>query len=74
MVNSRLPETQRARTGLQSSQGEQFVEPERFRELLVSTRHLVRADEPRARALGLKDAGTGQRFLVEEERLFSEQV
>lgn len=74
MATSQLPETQRARQRLQSSQGQHFVEPERFRELLVSTRRMVRADEPRARALGLKDAGTGQRFLVEEERLFSERV
>ena len=65
-------ETQSARQLLRRVENARFVEPELFRQLLVSTRRLLRADEPRARALGLVDAGTGQRFLVEEEKLFSE--
>ena len=51
-----------------------FIDPARFRRLLVSTRKLDRSDEPSARTLGLVDPATGVRFLVEEELLFTEAV
>lgn len=65
-------ETERARRDLHLDRRCRFVGRGRFEELLVSTRHLNRADEPRARAFGLIDPRTGFRFLIEEEKLFSE--
>jgi len=47
----------------------EFVEPEQFIALSVSTRCLVRADVPAAGLRGLRDARDGNRFFIEEEKL-----
>lgn len=71
---ARDEETRSARERLTRDARCRFVEPARFQRLLVSRHRLDRADEPDARAFGLVDPVTGQRFLVEEERLFGEAV
>jgi hypothetical protein len=48
-----------------------FVQRDEFCRLLLSSRRLVRSDEPRLRARGLKDVDTGARFLIEQEKLFA---
>ncbi len=47
-----------------------FVDPAEFCRLLVSHRKLVRANEQAADVQGILDLETGQRFLIERERLF----
>jgi hypothetical protein len=48
-----------------------FVDPFEFRRLAVSMRRLVRADAPEAGLKGLLDEATGERYVTEEEKLFS---
>jgi hypothetical protein len=47
-----------------------YVQREEFCRLLLSTRHLVRSDEPDLNVRGLLDTETGTRFLIEQEKLF----
>ena len=61
---------QARRDELREHQFCRFVDPEEYRQLLVSSRQLLRADEPGARLRGLVDPSTGTRFMTEEERLF----
>lgn len=48
-----------------------FVQREEFCSLLLSTRRMVRSDEPGLRVRGLMDMDTGARFLIEQEKLFA---
>ena len=48
-----------------------IVPREEFCRLLLSTRRLVRSDEPRLRMRGLMDLDTGDRFCIEQEKLFA---
>jgi hypothetical protein len=48
-----------------------FVQREEFCSLLLSTRHLVRSDEPGIGVRGLMDVETGARFLIEQEKLYA---
>lgn len=45
------------------------VTPAEYRELIVSHRRLVRADEPALGLRGLRDLDTGEHFLTEERKL-----
>ena len=65
-----LTAIQRQRIALHSATNCRFVDPEEFRDLLVSRRKLIRADEPDANMHGLMDPSSEVRFLVEAERLF----
>jgi hypothetical protein len=47
------------------------VQRDEFCSLLLSTRRLVRSDEPRLGMRGLLDTETGARFLIEQEKLFA---
>lgn len=48
-----------------------LVPREEFCRLLLSSRRLVRSDEPRLKMRGLKDLDTGDRFFIEQEKLFA---
>jgi hypothetical protein len=48
-----------------------FVERDEFCRLMLSTRRLVRSDEPRLQYRGLMDLDTGARFLIEHEELYA---
>lgn len=48
-----------------------FVQREEFCRLLLSTRRLIRSDEPRLKMRGLMDLETGDRYLIEQEKLFA---
>jgi hypothetical protein len=48
-----------------------FVQRDEFCSLLLSTRRLVRSDEPGRGVRGLLDMDTGVRFLIEQEKLFA---
>jgi len=48
-----------------------LVQREEFCRLLLSSRRLVRSDEPRLRMRGLVDLDTGDRFFIEQEKLFA---
>jgi hypothetical protein len=45
------------------------ISPAEYRDLIVSHRHLIRADEPALGLRGLKDLDTGEHFLIEERKL-----
>lgn len=70
MVVSETPESiDERRTAMRSNSEYTFVERDEFCRLLLSTRRLVRSDEPRLRFRGLMDLDTGERFLIEQETL-----
>jgi hypothetical protein len=48
-----------------------YVQREEFCRLLLSTRRMVRSDEPDLNVRGLLDTETGARFLIQQEKLFS---
>ncbi len=48
-----------------------IVQREEFCRLLLSSRRMVRSDEPDVHVRGLLDTETGARFLIEQEKLFS---
>jgi len=48
-----------------------FIDAYEFRRLAISTRQLVRADDPESGLRGLQDVETGERFVTEEEKLFN---
>lgn len=47
-----------------------FVGRDDFCRLLLSSRRMVRSDEPEHHVRGLLDLETGKRFLIEQESLF----
>ncbi len=53
---------------------ERFVDRDEYCQLLVSRKHLSRCDDPFARTCGLLDSETGVRFVIEEDRLFQDEV
>ena len=60
--------SERRRT-LRESTKLDFVQRDEFCKLLLSSKKLVRADEPRASVRGLLDVETGKRYLIEQENL-----
>ncbi len=48
-----------------------FVHREKFCELLLSYKKLVRSDEPSNRIRGLLDVESGERFVIRQEDLFA---
>jgi hypothetical protein len=48
-----------------------FVHRDEFCKLLLSSRKMIRSDEPRASVRGLLDLETGERYLIEQENLFA---
>jgi len=47
-----------------------FVQRDEFCKLLLSSKKLIRSDEPGASVRGLLDLETGKRYLIEQENLF----
>jgi hypothetical protein len=47
-----------------------FVQRDEFCKLLLSSKKMIRSDEPRASVRGLLDVETGRRYLIEQENLF----
>jgi hypothetical protein len=68
---SRKPTLRERRRALREQPGLTFVQREEFCELLLSNRRLVRSDERSIHIRGLLDPETGERFLIEQERLMS---
>lgn len=54
-----------------ANSGEKFVDPTVFLAEITSRRELVRSDQDGATIRGLLDPTTGQRILIEEERLLN---
>ena len=50
--------------------GGRVIDGSEFRALLVSHRHMVRADRRADKMRGLRDLDTGELFLTDERRLF----
>jgi hypothetical protein len=48
-----------------------FVQRDEFCKLLLSTKRMIRSDEPAVQLRGLLDMETGARFLIEQEKLYS---
>jgi hypothetical protein len=48
-----------------------FVHRDEFCRLLLSTKKLVRSDEPAVCIRGLLDVESGERYLIEQEELFA---
>lgn len=48
-----------------------FVERDEYFDLIMSTRKLDRADDYSARLRGLLDRTSGERYLIEDEKLFA---
>lgn len=61
---------ERRRRSMHDRTNSTFVQREEFCRLLLSTRRLVRSDEPDINVRGLLDTETGDRFLIEQEKLF----
>jgi hypothetical protein len=59
------------RRAMRESSNATFVQREEFCNLLLSTRRMIRSDEPALRVRGLLDMDTGTRFLIEQEKLFA---
>jgi hypothetical protein len=59
------------RRAIRENANSTFVQRDEFCSLLLSTRRLVRSDEPRLGVRGLLDVETGTRFLIEQEKLFA---
>jgi hypothetical protein len=53
---------------------QRLVERSEFLELLVSTRRFYRCDELSRGLRGLVDLETGERFMIQEKRLFTKQA
>lgn len=62
------------RRPVQKAPGCYYVDPQRFCQLAVSNRQLIRADDPHAGLRGLIDQETGTKYVVESQRLASFQV
>jgi hypothetical protein len=48
-----------------------LVQRDEFCQLLLSFRRLIRSDEPALRMRGLLDVESGERYLIEQEELFT---
>jgi hypothetical protein len=48
-----------------------FVRRDEFCRLLLSYKKLIRSDEPSVRFRGLLDVESGERYLIEQEKLFA---
>jgi len=59
------------RRALREGSDDRFVQRDEFCRLLLSTKRMVRSDEPRVQIRGLLDMETGTRFLIEQEKLFA---
>jgi hypothetical protein len=59
------------RRALQQRPDQTFVERDEYFELLLSTRKLVRSDEPAVGVRGLLDVESGKRYLIKQEQLFA---
>jgi hypothetical protein len=67
-----IGETSPERTHTLTPQGNsRHVDRDEFCMLLTCRRKLIRANDRRAGVWGLLDPLTGERFLIEEERLFT---
>jgi hypothetical protein len=66
--NSALRERRRA---FHDQPGQTFVRRDEFCQLLLSYKKLIRSDEPAARIRGLLDVESGERYLIEQEKLFA---
>jgi hypothetical protein len=62
---------QAERIAMRQRPGLTFVDRDEFCRLLLSFRKLIRDDEPSVRARGLLDVRSGERYLIEQERLVS---
>lgn len=51
---------------------DEYVDPAEFLDQMTSRRRLLRCDENGATIRGLLDPETGQRILIEENRLFND--
>lgn len=56
---------------LRRQPGLTFVHRDEFCELLLSYKKLIRLDEPAVGVRGLLDVESGERFLIEQEKLFT---
>jgi hypothetical protein len=61
----------KGRRSTRESSNTTFVQRDEFCSLLLSTRRMVRSDEPGRGVRGLLDMETGTRFLIEQEKLFA---
>ena len=52
----------------------QFLEQSEYLALMTSNRKLARADDSRAGLRGLKDLSSGERFLIEDEKLLNSEA
>ena len=59
-----------SRPAMHPSSNITFVQRDEFCSLLLSTRRMVRSDEPGRGVRGLLDTQTGARFLIEQDKLF----
>jgi hypothetical protein len=59
------------RRELREQPGLKFVPREEFCDLLLSCKKLVRSDEPHVSVRGLLDVHSGERYLIEQEKLFT---
>jgi hypothetical protein len=59
------------RSDLRQRPGSVFVHRDEFCQLLLSSRKLIRADEPGGRIRGLLDVESGKRYLIEQDKLLA---
>jgi hypothetical protein len=59
------------RSALRQRPGFTFVHRDEFCRLLLSCKKLVRSDEPAVSVRGLLDVQSGERYLIEQEKLFA---
>ena len=59
------------RRRLTSQKSYRHVDPNEFRALVISTRRLIRADDPASELRGVIDPESGTRFVTESEGLLS---
>lgn len=62
------------RAALRARPGFTFVHRDQFCELLLSKKKLIRSDEPGICIRGLLDVESGERFVIEQEKLFASSV
>ena len=59
------------RRALRERPAHTFVHRDRYCELLISSKNLIRCDEPLVGVRGLLDVSSDERYLIEQEELFS---
>lgn len=69
-LDQEATKTETEREALRANENVRFVDREEFCRLLTSGNVLSRCDVPVARVRGVVDLNAGNRFLIEEERLF----